>query len=295
MKKQTGIFFYLLAAYVFLQFTWWGYHLVDLTTRLTHDPAAISKRLFMVIGEGFVFFTILAFGLWKIKSSIRKEFDLSQRQNNFLLSVTHELKTPLASIRLYLQTIGKRQLTPEKNEELIQQAIQENDRLEKLIDNILNASRIENNALNPIKEELNVTALTHTLLDKLNKRLGTSITMIETTAMQADVDPFFYETILNNIVENSAKYGGISASIEVVLSKERERLVLSISDNGPGISSDDATRIFQKFYRVGNEETRKQKGSGLGLFIVAEFVRIHGGTIEYRPKLPTGSIFKIIF
>ena len=144
MKKQTAIFFYVLGFYVILQFTWWGYHLVDLTTEIEPEEKNLAKKIFMIFSEGMVFFIILMIGLWKIRSSIRKELSLSQRQNNFLLSVTHELKTPLAANKLYLQTVLKRDLETEKRNSLIQKAISENQRLEAMIDNILNASRLEN-------------------------------------------------------------------------------------------------------------------------------------------------------
>ena len=123
MKKQTAIFFYILGAYVVLQFVWWGYHLIELTEELKKEPAEIAKRITMIFGEGLVFFGILIFGLSKIRSSIIKELRLSERQNNFLLSVTHELKTPLAANKLYLQTILKRKLDEQSKTDLLQKAV----------------------------------------------------------------------------------------------------------------------------------------------------------------------------
>src|SRR5690554_7481691 len=123
MKKQTAIFFYILGAYVVLQFVWWGYHLIELTSEIK-TPDAQQKRIIMIIGEGLVFFFLLLLGLWKIRSSIQKEMRLSKRQNNFLLSVTHELKTPLTSNKLYLQTLLKRSnLEREQQEDLIRHEI----------------------------------------------------------------------------------------------------------------------------------------------------------------------------
>jgi K+-sensing histidine kinase KdpD len=294
MKKQTAIFFYILGIYVVLQFAWWGYHLIELTEELKKEPSEVSKRVIMIIGEGLVFFVILLFGLWKIRSSIKQELLLTRRQNNFLLSVTHELKTPLAANKLYLQTIQKRNLDEQKRNDLIEKAVQENERLESLIDNILNASRIENNALKPFKTETELSTLVNHILDRIEKRHQQEFIIRNvSTAIHCSVDAFFIETILSNLIENSLKYAGAENKISVTLKTNGNRPVLEVIDQGPGIPKEDRANMFKIFYRAGNEETRTQKGSGLGLFIVSELVRIHGGKILYRENSPKGAIFEI--
>src|SRR5690554_2974877 len=157
MKKQTALLFYILGGYVVLQFVWWGYHLIELTSESSSADIQ-HKRIIMIVGEGLVFFLLLLFGLWKIRSSIKKEIKMSKRQNNFLLSVTHELKTPLTSNKLYLQTLLKRSnLEREQQEDLIRHAIAENIRLEDMIENILTATRIENHRLQLNFEEHNLS------------------------------------------------------------------------------------------------------------------------------------------
>lgn len=294
MKRQTAIFFYLLGIYVVLQFAWWGFHLIQLTEGIKKEPSEVSKRVIMIIGEGLVFFIILLFGLWKIRSSIKKELLLSQRLTNFLLSVTHELKTPLAANKLYLQTIQKRKLDEEKRNDLMEKAIQENVRLEIMIDNILNASRLENNALKPVKEKIDFSELFNQLIDRFHKRQQIEfIKRSIQTKINATVDVFFIETILNNLIENAVKYGGDIEDIEVYLHENNAKIIFGVRDNGPGISKNARKEMFKKFYRIGNEETRIQKGSGLGLFIVAELVRIHNGKILYKENLPKGANFEI--
>ena len=214
MKRQTGIFFYILGLYVVLQFAWWGFHLIELTEELKSDSTDVSKRVIMIIGEGLVFFSILLFGLWKIRSSIKKDLQLSERQNNFLLSVTHELKTPLAANKLYLQTIQKRNLDEEKRKNLMEKAIQENERLEGMIENILNASRLENNALKPHKEEIDVTALFEQVAERFQKRNQQELIVLNLEKdIIANLDVFFVETIVNNLLDNALKYGGSSGKI----------------------------------------------------------------------------------
>lgn len=295
MKKQTVLFFYLLAIYVVLQFAWWGFHLIELTEANKQAPTLVHKRIIMITSEGAVFFTILILGLWKIRASIKKELQLSQRQTNFLLSVTHELKTPLSANKLYLQTLHKHHFDEEKQKDLMEKAIQENERLESMIDNILNASRLENNALKAIKSPLNLSELVHNIVQRTHKRQQQSfiksniLPQIEVLA-----DRFFIETIINNLIDNAIKYAGINANIQVNLYQERQHVVLQVKDNGAGISPQTQREMFKKFFRAGDEETRAQKGSGLGLYIVSELARIHGLKIRFSTNTPTGAIFELI-
>lgn len=295
MKKQSVILFYVLVVYIILQFSWWGYHLIELTEELKQNPNETAKRVIMIIGEGLVFFVILLLGIWRVRVAFRKELRLSQQQNNFLLSVTHELKTPLTSNKLYLQTMLKHQLTEEKKHELITRAILENERLEKMIDNILNASRLESNAIQPFKTQTEISALIekrcqHTQLMNPNVHLS----MVLPDGISGNVDPFFLETIVGNLLENAVKYAGNTANIEVELTEETHQISLCVRDDGPGVAEGDAKRIFTKFYRSGNEETRSKKGTGLGLFIASEMARLHGGKLSFQNRVPKGTAFKLI-
>jgi K+-sensing histidine kinase KdpD len=296
MKRQTAFFFYLLGFYVVLQFAWWAYHLVELTKELKQDDALVSKRIVMIISEGLVFFSILIFGLWRIRRSFQKELQLSRRQTNFLLSVTHELKTPLAANKLYLQTMQKRSLEEEQKQKFLSKAIQENERLENMIDNILNASRIENNALIPQKADTDVSALMKQIVERNQKRRQEEFisTNIQNNIHFA-VDSLFIETILNNLIDNAKKYGLPDVHIEVYLSVEGKEIVFGVKNEGKAIPTVSRKEIFEKFFRNQNEETRTQKGSGLGLFIVNELVKLHNGKIQYKETIPEGSNFEITF
>lgn len=292
--KQTTFFFYALSVYVILQFSWWGYHLIELTKATDTNASIVDKRIMMVIGEGAVFFLMLLIGLWKIRSSIRKEFELSQRQNNFLLSVTHELKTPIAANKLYLQTIQKRNPDEEMRSDLLNKALKENQRLEHLIDNILNAARVENRALQPIKESVDLNHFINALVVQFRKRYPTAtIEVLHAPHKTVHFDVFMIETVLSNLVDNAVKYSQDKAHININVSLTDTQVLLTVSDFGIGIKQEDQAAIFSKFYRIGNEETRTQKGSGLGLFIAQEFLRLHGGSIQYQQNNPKGSIFKL--
>lgn len=293
MKKNITIFFYFLSIYVIAQFVWWGYHILDLTDELTGDTPKGNRRMFMIIGEGAVFLAILIFGIFKIKKSIRRELEFSRNQNNFLLSVTHELKTPIASTKLYLQTLQRHNIDEQKREEILSKTLQQNEQLERLIDNILNASRLENKRLILHKEEINVSDFLNSIYDRyarLYPQIHFNNQILPGVIEQ--IDPFIFETIINNLVENAIKYGGLDSEITVELLKN-ERLIVRICDKGAGISLAYQKEVFKKFFRIGNEETRTQKGSGLGLFIVRELARLHKGQIKYYDNQPKGSVFEL--
>ena len=295
MKKKNAIFFYVLGAYVVLQFVWWGYHLIELTKELDSKQSIVSNRVFMIMSEGFVFFTILILGLWKVRSSIKKELKYSVRQNNFLLSVTHELKTPLAANKLYLQTVLKRKLEDEKRNELIEKAISENQRLEAMVDNILNASRLENNVIHLHKEKFSLSNLLNDIGNRFNKILQNDVIQFEIQpGIELEADRFMIETSINNLIENAIKYAGLAKKITIYLEKKDSRLIMGVKDNGPGVPLNFQKEIFEKFVRNEDEETRSQKGTGLGLFITAEFIKIHGGKISYKENIPYGANFEII-
>lgn len=294
MKRSTSLFFYLLSFYVLLQFAWWGFHLVQLTAIVNAENGLSTKRIFMIVGEGMVFFLILIVGIWKIRHSIRKELELSRHQNNFLLSVTHELKTPIASNKLYLQTVLKRDLDTEKRKSLIEKALLENDRLEKMVDNILNASRLENRKLLVHKEEVELSNFVTSIIERYKKLYpDTHFNSFISPGLNFAIDPFLIETIINNLIENAIKYAGKSGNIIIEL-KQDKKVIFRVSDFGQGVPLLEQKSIFKKFYRAGNEETRSQKGTGLGLFIAAEFTKIHNGELKYSDNQPQGAIFELI-
>jgi signal transduction histidine kinase len=294
MKKQTNLFFYILSIYVILQFLWWGFHLIQLSRESAENESIVFRKTLMIVGEGSVFLLLLIFGLFKISSSIRKELKLSQRQSNFLLSITHELKTPIASTKLYLQTLMRRELPIEKKEDLLAKALEENERLELLIDNILNASRLDNRALTPIKTEMNFNELSNQVMERFKKRYqNLKIVAKNEESVLVSADEFMLETILTNLIENAVKYAGIDSEITIYSKCLNKQIHFGVEDLGPGITDEEKESIFTKFYRSGNEETRQTKGSGLGLYIVSEFVNLHQGKIICKNNSPKGCIFEV--
>jgi signal transduction histidine kinase len=278
-----------------LQFAWWGYHLIELSAYIPQEDAQLAKRIGMVFGEGAVFLFILIFGIYRIRKGIAKEFELQKRQNNFLLTVTHELKTPLAALKLYLQTLQKHNLTEEKKESIIDGALSENERLVQLIENILNTSRAENKAFELNKENIDLYLLNVQLTERYQKRYKSLQFKMEVPeGLNLKADPNMLETILVNLLENAIKYGGAAQEITIKAVPLDRFITLTISDEGPGIAANERTHIFEKFYRIGNEDTRKASGSGLGLYLVAELVHLHHGQVRCQENHPKGCVFEVI-
>jgi K+-sensing histidine kinase KdpD len=294
VKRQTAVIFYVLAFYVALQFAWWGYHLIELTQEVAGTDNIVTHKVIMITGEGLVFFLILSLGLWRIRSAIKRDQQLTIRQSNFLLSVTHELKTPLASTKLYLQTLMKREFPVEKRNELLQKALIENQRLEEIVEAILTASRIENGTMVAHKEWISLNDLMTELALNYNNRLEKEWIVLEfdeTIHIEADV--FMTKTILINLIENALKYAGSTEKLTLFIHKDNQNSKFGVKDLGPGISKEAQADIFKKFVRLENEETRSQKGTGLGLFIAAEFTKLIGGKLQYIENQPKGAIFEI--
>ncbi len=290
---RSKILIYLLAFYVLLQFIWWGYQIIDLGALADQTQEDTSRRIIMIIGEGGVFILILMAGFWKIQQSIAKEIQLSQRQNNFMLSITHELKTPLTSIQLALQTLKKRNLKIEDRADLIAKALGSNQRLSSLIENIINASRLESNDFTPRREIFPLKTFLQNKTAELTASHEQATIKLNCEVDIIYADTYMLETIFNNLLENAIKYSGENPKMEIIVKQNEKFIEIIISDQGTGITAEEKQQVFKKFYRVGNEISRSQKGSGLGLFITSEFVQLHKGRIKCENNKPAGTKFII--
>jgi two-component system phosphate regulon sensor histidine kinase PhoR len=310
--------FIILVCYVLLQFTWWSYLLIDLnnevfehrienvyfknpdlTTAQTEHQHLLKKmnqRRWMVVGEGLVFLGLLAWGSIQTLRSFRREVQLARMQKNFLLSVTHEFKSPLASIKLYLQTILKHPLEREKELSFINKAIADTERLDTLLENTLLANRVDYEGYSFNKEEFNFSAFARLLIQKFNAGLEKArieVDIEESLTMFAD--KLAVTLLLNNLLENAVKYSSVDSIVKVEMKGDDRQITLRVIDSGIGIPLSERQNVFTKFYRVGNEETRKTKGTGLGLFLVKYIAQGHNGKISIHDNKPKGTIFEIKF
>lgn len=319
-KKSRPLFwFYILMVYVFLQFSWWTYLMFQLNTENVRLKTEINllkeetpeeiilkgnelneklhKRWLMISSEGAVFVFLLLLGGYQIRKTLKKETALSQQQKNFLLSVTHELKSPIASTKLQLQTLQKHELDRTKQKEIIANAISDTERLNNLVENILLAAKIENTTFPLNKEEYN---LSEYITEGMNQTIQSfnysqKVVLNIEPNIQMKIDRTSFPSIILNLVENAVKYSPANSTITIALKKANEKVILSVADEGEGISNDEKASIFQKFYRVGNEEVRKTKGTGLGLYIVNYLVEQHNGVITVKDNAPKGSVFVVEF
>jgi signal transduction histidine kinase len=217
-------------------------------------------------------------------------------QRNFLLSITHELKSPLASIRLILDTFRRRpNLQPEQVTKLTQSAIIETERLQELVENLLLASRLEA-SYQPQPEDIRIDDMVRDIFEKIKiKYPKATFTLKSPEAVYLHADAAGIESVLSNLIENAAKYSGSDKPVTVSLIEKAKNLVIEVADEGIGISDDDKALVFRRFYRAGNEDTRTTKGTGLGLYIVQEITQRHGGHVLVRDNQPRGTVFEVQF
>ncbi len=318
-KSRSIIILSVLFGYIILQFMWWEVLLVKQTDEIielkqkiteitaTNEIQLVSDvntlhqkkktQVIMVVGEGTVFLLLLLFGIYKIRQAHTKEEELNNQQKNFFLSITHELKTPIAAAKLQLQTLLKHKLEPDKQTELINNALTETERLNALIDNVLLASRLDSGEFVFKKEKENISLVIETILNRYykNELLKKEIICSIEKDIFVEIDKTAFPSILINLVDNALKYSFNEKNISVALSKKSQHIILSVMDKGCGISENDKKHIFSKFYRAGNEETRTTKGTGLGLYIVNYLVKNHDGKILVKNNNPKGSVFEIEF
>jgi signal transduction histidine kinase len=221
---------------------------------------------------------------------------LNQQQNNFLLAVTHELKTPIAASNLALQTAIKRP-DPLIVSKMISMAQSNISRLSQMVEQILMATRFENKFTDPQKVSINLNEFTNKTLKSIElsdvdfQRIEINID----TSIHMNADEQMISTVIVNLVNNAIKYSDGEGDIKIQAFKNGNNLTIEFSDNGIGIPDNEKKNVFQKFYRVGEEKTRTKPGSGLGLFLVKRITEIHGGKVSIENNMPKGTKFILTF
>jgi signal transduction histidine kinase len=240
--------------------------------------------------QSILLLVLVAGGIYGVYYSIDSIYQLNKRQNNFLLSVTHEFKTPIAAIRLMLQTSIHPNVKEEKRVELVDNSIQNTYRLEELAENMLISMQIENDKYQYALSDVNLSEMVTQVVS--NQGIKGDINGTVEPGLIINGDGFILRMVVNNLIENAFKYSN-SMPIEVNLTEENGKKVLVVKDQGVGIDKGDYKNIFKKFYRVQDEETRTTKGTGLGLFIVKQATERHQGKVTVTANEPKGSVFRI--
>jgi len=273
--------------YVLLQLGWWGYLIIreDLP----------GNRTAMVIGEGLVFAAILIFAFVKLQQGLSREINLVRKEKNFMLAVSHELKTPIAAIKLSLDALKRNDLPLQKQTTLLHHSSSEIRRLQSLTDNILLASQLDQIETTKTTQ---VIPFSEILLEECKRFQiinGRDITMNIISDVHIRADSEMMRALFSNLLDNAIKYSSPESSIQVSLTSESHQCQLRIADEGIGIADSEKTKIFERFYRSNDEITRSAHGTGIGLYIVKSICQLHHFKIKVENNLPQGSIFIIQF
>lgn len=253
-----------------------------------------ERRRKQYLGEGGTFIMILFIGAAVVYASFRRSILLSRQQNNFMLSVTHELKSPIAAVKLNLQTLERHRLDEQKTAMLIDKSVKEASRLNDLCNNMLLASQMEGRQYKAVKEPLSFRDLVeHAYQDYETRYPGRFMADITESEMTLIADRLMLQMAVNNVLENAVKYAPADKPATIKLFEKSGSVCLQVIDEGVGIPDDEKQKVFRKFYRVGNENTRRAKGTGLGLYLTKKIVLQHKGKIVIKDNVPVGSCFEI--
>jgi signal transduction histidine kinase len=266
------------------------------------SPDAVASRanltaLILWILVAFLFVAIASGGTY-ILNTLRSEMLLARQKTTFVANVSHELKTPLTSIRMFAEMLKqRRQPDPEKQEKYLDLMVSETERLTRLINNVLDFARMERGERKYEKRRLDAALLCEALVEGQRVRLEHNGFEV---GFQNDLGEAFIEgdeealkQALLNLLSNAEKYCGEVKKIEVDISGTPESVLVNVKDRGIGVSPREAKKIFEEFYRADDSPTAKVRGSGLGLPIALRIVRDHGGDIHYFPRDGGGSVFQI--
>jgi signal transduction histidine kinase len=270
---------------------WWMFdhaqYARSVEQRFAADPtvaADSAARVNRVLWEGGFFLVVLIGGMAVLTRAIRHDAELRRRQQNFLAAVSHEFKSPLASIQLAAETLVLRS-RDDDGKRLGRRILEDGERLLRMIDNLLDTTRLEEGRQRLTPQLTNLAAAAATAVAAITDRAhasGVTITRAVPEDLALNVDPVVVETGLRNLLDNALKscVAAKSGSIRVEATRAAGGIVLAVSDDGLGFPPEDALMIFEKFHRLGDELRRATPGTGLGLYIVKRLVELSGGAVH---------------
>lgn len=233
------------------------------------------------LAQGLLLLSIMLAGVYALFLFWRRQSSLYQQQREFITQVTHELKSPLASIQLHLETIRLRRPPEDRLDAFVDTMLDDTRRLHSQIDNLLLAARLEQRRRPSELREIDLSAFVVRYLDETRDRLppGTRLEMAIEPDIRAAVEPDEMGTVLRNLLENAVLYSPGQADILVRLRREGRSAALSVQDHGVGIAAGELKKIFQRFYRI-EQSGDRVRGTGLGLYIVQTVARNCGGSVS---------------
>ncbi len=256
----------------------------------------IAKLSWTLLSVGTLILAIVLAGVITYLTLSIKAINLSRRQSNFIDSVTHELKSPIASLKLYLQTMHKREVSDEERSTFHRYMMDDVKRLDNLISHLLDAGAVTKGEENLGVEEIRLHDLIQRCADSVcdRYRVDRSAVALDLTACSIEGNREDALMIFRNLLDNAVKYAGSPPKVTATLRVERDRAVAEISDNGAGIPRDMRRKVFGRFVRLGEELQRKKPGTGLGLFIVRTLVKRMGGKVRVLDRdRKMGTVFEV--
>jgi signal transduction histidine kinase len=264
------------------------------TTAATSFPQKTGYRFLLVLGS-LLFVVVLAGVVMYLRLSI-KAINLTRRQSNFIDSVTHELKSPIASLKLYLQTMSLREVNEEERDKFQRFMMEDVERLDGLISHLLDAGNIEKKHREKSVENVELEELIKGCAATVcaRYRVAESTITIDLRPCSITASRVDAVMIFRNLLDNAVKYAGQPPRVNVSLRVEGEMAIAEISDNGEGIPKGFRRKIFGRFVRLGEELQRKKPGTGLGLYIVRTLVKRLGGRVSVLDRdKRQGTVFEV--
>jgi two-component system, OmpR family, sensor histidine kinase CiaH len=255
-----------------------------------------KRKTAQYIGEGAIFLLLILGGAVFVYRAVRRQLKQGQQQQSFMMAITHELKTPIAVAKLNLETMQKRRLDEQQQQKLLQNTLQETNRLNALCNNLLLSSQMEAGGYRVTNEELNLTVLVQECVNDFKARFPVREIVCSSTGTHFVYgDRFLLQMAVNNLIDNAIKYSPRETAVVVAVKEEGEGVLLQVADGGRGIEDAEKRKVFAKFYRMGNAATKTAKGTGLGLYLTQKIVKQHQAQIEITDNEPAGAVFSIRF
>ncbi len=265
----------------------------DYTAQLKAITLEDERKNFQYIGEGLTFLILIIAGAVLVFRMLRKQLVISRQQKDFMMAITHELKTPIAVTKLNLETLRRRNLDPTQQQRLILTSLAETERLNALCNNMLLLNEMDAIGYAMTREDI----LLNDLVDECVKEHSSRALQREFVRniieeLHVRGDRMLLKLALNNLIDNAIKYSPKDAPITIRGFMKHDAVTLEVIDEGEGISVKEAALIFEKFYRGAK---RKAKGTGLGLYVTRQIIHLSKGTLSVSSNHPKGSIFTISF
>ncbi|TWU42863.1 sensor histidine kinase [Novipirellula artificiosorum] len=264
---------------------------------IARGEQASAPVYYTILATGSVMLAAMLAGVIAYLTLTVKAFNLNRRQSNFIDAVTHELKSPIASLKLYLQTLARRNVDEQQQKDFHRFMLEDVERLDSLINHLLDAARIERGTESMEKEPIRLDQLLAQCSSAACLRYHVPDETIEVTCEPLTVrsQPVQLEILFRNLIDNAVKYGGTPPSVKIRAETiDDHQVTVSVIDNGAGIPANQKRKVFGRFVRLGNELERSRPGTGLGLHLVRNVTKAVGGIVRIMDRQQgTGTEFVV--